>query len=68
MREKPLTEFMGSKKASKGQGEKPAEPKAGVKGPWELPEGWRWVRLGDLGKFEYGYTASATNKNTGVKF
>ncbi|WP_148883210.1 restriction endonuclease subunit S [Thermococcus aciditolerans] len=49
MREKPLTEFMGSKKVAKGQGEKPAEPKvAGLKGPWELPEGWRWVRLGEV--------------------
>lgn len=69
MREKPLTEFIGSKKAAKENKEKPAEPKvAGLKGPWELPEGWRWVRLGDLGKFEYGYTASATTKDTGVKF
>ncbi len=49
MREKPLTEFIGSKKATKEQGEKPAEPKvAGLKGPWELPEGWRWVKLGDV--------------------
>ena len=49
MREKPLTEFIGSKKAAKEHKEKPAEPKVvGLKGPWELPEGWRWVRLGDV--------------------
>ncbi|WP_456326381.1 restriction endonuclease subunit S [Palaeococcus sp. (in: euryarchaeotes)] len=48
MREKPLTEFMGSKKVAKEHKEKPAEPKIGVKGPWELPEGWRWVRLGEI--------------------
>ncbi|HHI01331.1 MAG TPA: hypothetical protein ENL40_07735, partial [Thermococcus litoralis] len=49
MREKPLTEFMSSKKVAKEHKEKPAEPKvAGLKGPWELPEGWRWVRLEDV--------------------
>jgi len=49
MREKPLTEFMSSKKAVKEHNEKPAEPKiAGLKGPWELPEGWRWVKLEDV--------------------
>ncbi|ASJ15075.1 restriction endonuclease subunit S [Thermococcus radiotolerans] len=49
MKEKPLTEFMGSKKGAKEHKEKPAKPKvAGLKGPWKLPEGWRWVRLGDV--------------------
>ena len=49
MREKPLTEFIGSKKAAKEHKEKPAEPKVvGLKGPWKLPEGWRWVRLGEI--------------------
>lgn len=38
--------------------------------PYELPEGWKWVRLEKLllKKPQYGYTASATKTNTGVKF
>lgn len=59
MREKPLTEFIGSKKAAKEHKEKPAEPKVvGLKGPWELPEGWRWVRLGKITKLTSGGTPS----------
>lgn len=35
---------------------------------YDLPEGWEWVRLGDLSKvIHYGYTASATDKDTGVR-
>ncbi len=46
MKEKPLTEFMGRAKKKE---EKPAEPKvSGLKGPWELPEDWRWVALKDI--------------------
>ena len=49
MKEKPLTAFMNPKKAAKDHKEKPAEPKvAGLKGPWELPEGWKWVRISDI--------------------
>jgi type I restriction enzyme S subunit len=33
-----------------------------------IPEEWEVVRLGDVGKLQYGYTASATEKNTGIKF
>ncbi|WP_052696245.1 restriction endonuclease subunit S [Palaeococcus ferrophilus] len=67
MKEKPLTAFLGkTRKAEKA--EKKAEKPKKHEGPWELPEGWRWVRLGDLGKFGYGYTASAIENNTGVKF
>ncbi|RJS80482.1 hypothetical protein CW713_07600 [Methanophagales archaeon] len=34
-----------------------------------LPEGWRWVRLGDMcEKPQYGYTASAESKPVGPKF
>ncbi|NPB03449.1 MAG: hypothetical protein GXO39_03415 [Thermotogae bacterium] len=59
MKEKPLTEFIGSKKATKEHKEKPAEPKVvGLKGPWELPEGWRWVRLGEIAKLTSGGTPS----------
>ncbi|MGB8646840.1 MAG: restriction endonuclease subunit S [Anaerolineae bacterium] len=33
-----------------------------------LPEGWRWVRLGEVAQTpQYGYTASATYEDTGVK-
>lgn len=36
--------------------------------PYELPEDWEWVRLGEICKnLNYGYTASATDINTGVK-
>ncbi len=27
--------------------------------PYELPEGWKWVRLGDVCKFENGYAFKA---------
>jgi len=30
----------------------------GLKGPWELPEGWRWVRLGKIAKLTSGGTPS----------
>lgn len=38
--------------------------------PYELPEGWRWVRLENtlLGNPQYGYTASATDNRTDTKF
>ena len=45
MREKPLTEFMGRAKKKE---KKPAPKASGLKGPWELPEGWKWVRLGEV--------------------
>lgn len=35
-----------------------AEP---VEGPWALPEGWRWERLGDLGAWYGGGTPSKEN-------
>ena len=37
---------------------------------YQLPAGWKWVRLEKVLKKEpqYGYTASATSKNTGIKF
>jgi type I restriction enzyme S subunit len=38
---------------------KAARPSAGpVEGPWDLPEGWRWERLGDLGTWFGGGTPS----------
>ncbi|MFA4640039.1 restriction endonuclease subunit S [Pyrococcus kukulkanii] len=47
MRERPLTEFI-SKKGT--QEKKKSEKPKGLKGPWELPEGWRWVKLEDVVK------------------
>ncbi|MDF2065098.1 restriction endonuclease subunit S [Bacillus sp. Cr_A10] len=37
--------------------------------PYELPTGWKWVKLGEVSEnIQYGHTASATTENTGVKF
>lgn len=33
-----------------------------------IPEGWGVVRLGNKGKFQYGYTTSAREENTGTRF
>ncbi|HII67863.1 MAG TPA: hypothetical protein HA302_07680, partial [Thermococcaceae archaeon] len=57
MKEKPLTAFLSSEKAAEKKPEKPAK-KGKVKGPWELPEGWRWVRLGDIAELKAGGTPS----------
>lgn len=36
--------------------------------PYEIPKGWKWVKLGEISKrIHYGYTASATEEDTGVK-
>lgn len=37
-----------------------AEP---VEGPWNLPDGWRWERLGDCLPLEYGKALSAKNRS-----
>ena len=38
-------------------------------GPYKLPEGWRWVRLGEVAyKPQYGYTQSASIEIVGPKF
>jgi type I restriction enzyme S subunit len=34
----------------------------------EIPAHWELFRLGELGELKYGYTTSATDYNTGVKF
>jgi len=40
-----------------------------TEGPYKLPEGWRWVRLGEVAfKPQYGYTASAVTEALGPKF
>ncbi|QKY68324.1 restriction endonuclease subunit S [Lentibacillus sp. CBA3610] len=36
--------------------------------PYELPQGWEWIRLGTISnKIHYGYTASAKDTDTGTK-
>lgn len=62
MRERPLTEFI-SKKGTKEK-KKPEKPK-GLKGPWELPEGWRWVRLGEILSFQYGISKKLSDSGRG---
>jgi type I restriction enzyme, S subunit len=38
-------------------------------GPYTLPAGWRWVRLGEVAtKPQYGYTQAATSEPAGPKF
>ena len=31
--------------------------------PYELPQGWEWVRLGDIGSWKSGSTPSRSNKS-----
>jgi type I restriction enzyme S subunit len=35
---------------------------------YEIPKQWEVVKLGDIGTFQYGVTASAKSEDTGVKF
>lgn len=40
-----------------------------IDGPYKLPKGWRWVRLGEVAsRPQYGYTKSATLHPIGPKF
>lgn len=58
-------ELVKNKEISKSKPLSPIEEKEKT---YELPQGWTWVKLGDLSKvIHYGYTASATDKNTGVR-
>ena len=48
--------------------QKPFPPIPDELKPFQLPDNWKWVRLGDISrKIHYGYTASATYNDTGVK-
>ncbi|WP_445489841.1 restriction endonuclease subunit S [Niallia sp. 03133] len=48
---------------------KPLPPLSDEESLYELPNNWKWIRLGDISKnIHYGHTASATTENTGVKF
>ena len=33
-----------------------------------IPRSWEVVKLGEIGIFEYGYTETALEENTGIKF
>ena len=40
-----------------------------TEGPYKLPQGWKWVKLGEVWlKPQYGFTASAVNQSVGPKF
>ena len=40
-----------------------------TEGPYKLPEGWRWVRLGEVcSKPQYGLTQAASQESVGPKF
>jgi len=40
-----------------------------TEGPYKLPKGWRWARLGEVAeKPQYGYTKSASTEPIGPKF
>jgi len=57
MKEKPLTEFINVNGEKERQKELRKEQKD-VKGLWELPEGWKWVRLEKI---------AGIRRNSGVK-
>ncbi len=57
MREKPLTEFLEKAEKSK-QSEKQTSKSKKQEGPWKLPEGWKWVRLGDIFTIQQGVSLS----------
>lgn len=48
--------------------EKPLPPITEDEKPYNIPNSWEWVRLGEICQdIHYGYTASAEWENTGVK-
>ncbi len=55
-------------KEGKLKKEKPFKTISEEEIPYELPNGWEWVRLGDIcERIHYGYTASAIHNNKGVR-
>ncbi len=48
MKEKPLTEFLKTDETEEVKKESKQNRSKSLDGPWELPEGWKWVRLGDV--------------------
>lgn len=63
MRIKPLSEFFNSEEDEDKRTEKPTK-KARVKGLWELPEGWRWVRLREVAEIVMGQSPPSDTYNT----
>ncbi|MFV0590897.1 MAG: restriction endonuclease subunit S [Draconibacterium sp.] len=58
--ERIKTEKQQLVKEKKIKAEKPLVPITEEEIPFEIPESWKWVRLGEVCKFiHYGYTASA---------
>lgn len=50
-------------KAGKIKAPKPLPPIKPEEMPYELPKGWEWVRLGEIGVWKSGSTPSRTNSN-----
>jgi type I restriction enzyme S subunit len=50
-------------KAGKIKKPKPLRPIKPEEVPYELPQGWEWVRLGDIGIWKSGSTPSRSNSN-----
>lgn len=46
------------------RGKKQAVDAGPIEGPWELPDGWRWERLGQCLPLEYGKALSAKNRSS----
>lgn len=63
MKEKPLTEFINVNGENKRKEELRKEQKE-VKGLWELPEGWKWVRLGYTAEIIMGQSPPSKTYNT----
>ena len=50
-------------KAGKIKAPKPLPPIKPEEVPYQLPQGWEWVRLGEIGVWKSGSTPSRTNSN-----
>jgi len=51
-------------KEGKIRKQKPLEPIKESEIPFEVPEGWEWVQIGDIGKIFNGNSINASIKNT----
>lgn len=53
-----------AEKAQSAKGKKSSIPSVDLdEVPFEVPEGWEWCRLGEIGKWQSGSTPSRTNKS-----
>ncbi|AGH94445.1 restriction endonuclease subunit S [Pseudobdellovibrio exovorus] len=60
-----LLERIREKKEKNLKAKQEFQPIADGEKPYELPNGWEWVKLGEISKqIQYGFTASASKKGT----